>query len=156
MTTTTRRPPTTSSAIFNYLIGILSNDIEVEVSPDYFYFRRKGQETRIKTIIYLSSDGKNRVLGVGDGYMPTGFHIKIELFKHEASNIGSYDKSDYLYSFFKYCIEKKLLIRKLELIRPRIIFRNQASLKGILSGDEKMILRNTAENAGARECLFNE
>jgi hypothetical protein len=142
--------------VTNYLLGIFSNDIEVEVSPDYFYFRRKGRETRIKTIIYLSSDGKNRVLGVGDCYMPTGFHIKIELFEHEASNIGSYDKFDYLYLFFKYCIEKKLLIRKYELLRPLIIFRNQASLKGILSGDEKMILRNAAVNAGARECLFNE
>jgi hypothetical protein len=141
--------------MLNYLIGILSDDIEVEVSPDDFCFRRKGQETRIKTIIYLSSDGKPHVLGVGDGYMPTEPHIKIELFKPEASNIGSYDKSDYLYAFFKYCIEKKLLIRKL-LIRPRIVFRNQASLKGILCGYEKMILRNTAMDAGARECLFNE
>ena len=142
--------------MFNYLFSILSNDIEVEVSPDYFCFRRKGQKTRIKTIIYLSSDGKPRVLGVGDGYMATEPHIKIELFKPEASNIGSYDKSNYLYLFFKYCFEKKLLISKFELIRPLIVFRNQASLKGILGGYQKMILRNAAVNAGARECLFNE
>ena len=140
--------------MFDYLLG-LSADIEVEVSPDYFCFRRKGREVRIKTIIYLSSDGKHRVLGIGDGYMPTEPHIKIELFKLEASDIGSYDKSEYLISFFKYCIEKKLE-RKFELVRPRIVFRNQASLKGILRGNEQMILRNTAENAGARECLFNE
>jgi hypothetical protein len=140
--------------MLSYLITTLSNDIEVGISPDYFNFKRKGQETNFKTIIYISTDGKPRVLGVGDEHIPTEPHIKIELFKPEGLSIVSFDKAECLEEFFRYCIRKT--VNRTALIRPRIVFRNAASLKGILCGYERMILKHTAINAGARECLFQE
>jgi hypothetical protein len=140
--------------LFAYLIGILSGDIEVEVSPEYFYFRRKGQETLFRTVLYISADGKSRVLGVGSDHIPAEPHIKIELFEPEDINIGYFDKAEYLDAFFRYCIRKT--VNRKTLIRPRIVFRKASTLKGLLCGYHMVILKHAATNAGARECFFQD
>jgi hypothetical protein len=90
--------------MFAYFIGILSGVIVIKAYPDYFSFRRKGQEISFRTVIYLSVDGKPRVLGVGDDQMPVELNVRIDLFKTEESNIGSFDKAECLDAFFRYCI----------------------------------------------------
>jgi hypothetical protein len=137
-----------------YLIGFLSGGIEVEVSPDYFRFRRKGQEINFRTVIFISLDGKPRVLGVGDDHIPAEPNLRIDLFKPEDTILGALDRAECLDAFFRYCIRKTM--SRTTLIRPRIVFRNAVSLKSILCGYQRMILKNAAINAGARECLFQE
>jgi hypothetical protein len=140
--------------MFAYFIGILSGVIVIKAYPDYFSFRRKGQEISFRTVIYLSVDGKPRVLGVCDDQMPVELNVRIDLFKTEESNIGSFDKAECLDAFFRYCIRS--IMNRATLIRPRIVFRNVISLKGILCGYHRVILRNAATKAGARECSFQE
>ncbi len=137
-----------------YILRILSGDIEVEVSPDYFRFIHKGQEVIFRTVIYISNDGRPRVLGVGDDPVPAESNIRVDLFKAEVQRDDSVDKAECLGAFFRYCIRKSMGRRI--MIRPRIIFRNTESLRMILCGYQKVILDRAAMNAGAHECLFQE
>jgi hypothetical protein len=144
-------------SISMFLDGLLSNlseDIKVEITPDYFYFRRRGRENRIKTTVCLSSDGKHKILGFGDSDMPSQPHIIVELFKSESSSIRSFDKYECLSEYFEHGIRG--LMSRTDIIRPRIVFSNHESLKGILCGYEKMILKRASIDAGARGCLFKE
>lgn len=135
-----------------YILRILSGDIEVAVSPDYFHFMRKGQEVIFRTVIYISNDGRPRVLGVGDNSVPAEPNIRLDLFKPEVQRTDSVDKVECLDAFFRYCIRKT--VGRRTMIRPRIIFTNTESLRMILCGYQKVILNRAAMNAGAHECLF--
>lgn len=137
-----------------YLIGLLSGEIEIKVSPDYFIFRRKSQEISIRPVIYISLERTLRVLGVGDDHVPAEPNVSIDLFQPEGTSVGSIDKAECLDAFFRYCF-RKIMSRK-AFIRPRIVFRNVVSFNGILCGYQRIVLKNAAINAGARECLFQE
>jgi hypothetical protein len=137
-----------------YLIGILSGEVDVDVSPDYFCFKKKGQEKKFRAVIFVSAHGNPRILGVGDDQIMTEPNIRIDLFKGEDSTIRDNDKANYLEAFFRHCI--LMTYNRRALIRPRIVFRNSSSLKGILCGYQKLILENTALTAGARECVFKD
>jgi hypothetical protein len=140
--------------MLSYLIGILSGDIEVEVSPDYFRLTRRGQETNFRTVIYISADRNPRVLGVGDENIPIEPSIRIDLFKPDDFNVGFFDKAEVLEAFFRHCIRKAVTRRA--MIRPRVVFRNAASLSGTLCGYQRLVLKHIATSAGARECSFQE
>jgi hypothetical protein len=139
---------------FDYILRALSGDIEVEVSPDYFYFRRKGQEKKFRTISYLSAHGNPRFLWTGDDQIITEPNIRIDFFKRDESTIEAYEKGDCLVVFFKNCLLASY--NRKSLVRPRIIFRHSTSLKDVLCGYQKYILEKVALSAGAYECIFQD
>jgi hypothetical protein len=135
-----------------YLLRIFSSKIVVVINLNYFYFMRKGQKLKFRTIIYISENGK--VLGVGDSMLTEEFR-KIELFRNQNFDLSPYDKGDCLEVFFRYCFRKIIEQTGRYIFKPLMIFKNSNHLRGILCGYEKTILRYAAERAGG-ECVFQD
>ena len=52
------------------ILNLLSAEIEIEVSPDRFVFKRNNEIKSLKTKISLSDDStKSQVLGIGDEFI---------------------------------------------------------------------------------------
>jgi hypothetical protein len=143
--------------MLNYLLGLLSGDIEVEVSPAYFRFMRKGKEKNLQTTIFLTDTEQPRILAVGYDQLPSppDFKvIRVDLFKAEHYINRNIEKFDCLEAFFRYGVQ--IIVNRRNFIRPRVIFRHSQSLHEILCGYQRQILKHAATMAGARECLFQE
>ncbi len=128
------------------------NTIEVDVNPEYFYFRRPGKEIRVEPTVYLSQKGKSFLVeAVGLIDNPPESLLRVDLFKpgkHALHNSECFE------AFLKYCI--RMVIARNVLLRPRIIFRRSESLRDILCGYERQVLRDAVLRAGARDYVFQE
>lgn len=137
----------------NTIINFFSNYIEVEVNPEYFIFRKSGKEIVVRTVIYLSTDTRPRVLAVGDEHIPSTPNVRIDLFGSEENSM-LIEKGGCLDAYFRHCI--RLLNRPSYFIglRPNVIFLNVSSLNGILGGYQRVVLKSIASNAGVLKSNF--
>lgn len=130
--------------MFNAIINFFKNYIEVEVHPEYFIFRKSGKEIAVKTVIYLSTDTRPRVLAVGDDHIPSTPNVRIDLFGSEEKSL-LIEKGGCLDAYFRHCIW--LLNRPSYFIglRPNVI---------ILGGYQMVVLKSIASNAGVMKSIF--
>lgn len=136
------------------ILNLLSAEIEIEVSPDRFVFKRNNEIKSLKTKIYLSDNStRSQVLGICDEFAPTQPNICIELFQENKDGLlPNLAKAECLDAYFRYAF--RLITRKSAMVRPRIVFKNSKSLNKLLCGYQDSILMSAAINAGARECIF--
>ena len=138
------------------ILNLLSAEIEIEVSPERFVFKRGNEIKSLKTKIYLSDvPTKSQVLGIGDEFIPTQSHICVELFQENMDRLlPNLAKSECLDAFFRHAF--RLITRKSAMVSPRVVFKNSKSLNKLLCGYQDSILMSAAVNAGARECIFEK
>ena len=138
--------------MFTKIIDLLSGEIVVNVTPERFTFKRHETEKDFMTKLYLSLDEKPRVLGVGDELMSPVANICIELFKSDIDDKKYIWKDEILDAFFKHAV--RAVTNRAVFLRPRIVFIGAQTLNDVLCGYQYSILKKTAMNAGARECVF--
>ena len=126
--------------------------IEIEVNPLFFVFSWKIHKRKVATLVAI--DTKTRDL-IAIGEQGTGEDVvTVTLFEPCEDLPPDVDKVEMLQTFLEFNIAKLLEKQKVLIARPKIIYRETQSLKGLLCGYERTLLKDAALAAGAREVSF--
>jgi len=141
--------------IISSLRSILTNNIEIHVSPDTVTFYIEKRVLQSKPILWLSTDEKSpRLLACGDMNVPSEPYIKIDIFNfEEIPEISSANPYQCLFTFFDYKI-RELVKNDFSIFRPKITVQNLNSLAGLMPENKKEFIEKALIECGARVCEF--
>lgn len=126
--------------------------IEIEVNPLFFVFSWKIHRRKVATLVAIDTKTKD-LIAIGEA--GTGEDVvTVTLFEPCEALPPDVEKTEMLQTFLEFNIAKMLEKQKVLFTRPKIIFREDQSLKGLLCGYQRSILKAAALAAGAREVLF--
>lgn len=130
-----------------------ANEIQITLNKDVVTFRSGDASLRLEPVVYLAADSRNpRVLSIGNSTDLTEPFERIDLFDGKRIVIKGLDKTNALEMFLHFGFTQ--LAGRLALVRPRVIFVLGNPLSEIFGGYERVVLMQTAANAGAREVVF--
>lgn len=130
-----------------------ANEIQITLNRDVVTFRSGDSSLRLEPVVYLAADSRNpRVLSIGNSTNLTEPFERIDLFDGKRIVIKGLDKTNALEMFLHFGFTQ--LAGRLALVRPRVIFVLGNPLSEIFGGYERVVLMQTAGNAGAREVVF--
>jgi hypothetical protein len=126
--------------------------IEIEVNPLFFVFSWKIHKRKVATLVAI--DTKTRDL-VAIGEPGSGEDVvTVTLFEPCEALPADVEKVEMLQTFLEFNIAKMLEKQRVLIARPKIIFHEDQSLKRLLCGYQRSLLKAAALAAGAREVLF--
>jgi hypothetical protein len=126
--------------------------IEIEVNPLFFVFSWKIHKRKVATLVAIDTKTKD-LIAIGE--TGTGEDVvTVTLFEPCEALPPDVEKTEMLQTFLEFNIAKMLEKQKVLFTRPKIVFLDDQSLKGLLCGYQRSILKAAALAAGAREVLF--
>ncbi|HBP90601.1 MAG TPA: hypothetical protein DD706_23270 [Nitrospiraceae bacterium] len=141
-------------AFLDFLINKFSaNEIQITLNRDVVIFQSGDSSLRLEPVLYLAADSRNpRVLLIGNSIDLTEPFERIDLFDGKQILVKGLDKTNALEMFFHFGFTQ--LAGRLALVRPRVVFVSGSPMSEIFGGYERVVLMQTAANAGAREVVF--
>lgn len=126
--------------------------VEVVVNPDEFIFSTSGRSLPIATRLWVVS-GRNgpKITAVGSAPSDSSGEV-VELFARNTTPREAELRPDLLAKFVSYGIVTAL--NRSITLKPRVVFRNVASLDPFLSGYQKPVLVDAASHAGPTTVEF--
>jgi hypothetical protein len=126
--------------------------IEIEVNPLFFVFSWKIHKRKVATLVAIDTKTKD-LIAIGEAGAGEDV-VTVTLFEPCEALPPDVEKTEMLQTFLEFNIAKMLEKQKVLFTRPKIVFREDQSLKGLLCGYQRSILKAAALAAGAREVLF--
>lgn len=141
------------SSFIDTILGFLSSDISIKVSPQQFEFSTKDRSVAVRPVVFVATGGpEDRVLAVGEELSPTEPYIRVHLFERSDHRLGPTGKFACLEAFIRYAFAH--IQERNVLVRPRVFISGASSLSHSLGGYEGFLLWKAVMTAGARECHF--
>ena len=138
--------------LLEYLINkFAANEIKITLNKDVVNFRSGDKNLSLEPVLYLAVDS-TRVLSIGNSTDLTEPFERINLFDGKRIRIKGLDKGNALEMFLHFGYNQ--LAGRLISVKPRVIFVLGNPLSEIFGGNERVVLMQTAVNAGAREVVF--
>ncbi|MDR4459197.1 MAG: hypothetical protein MRJ67_01555 [Nitrospirales bacterium] len=128
-----------------------ANEVEITLNKDVVNFRSGDKSLSLEPVVYLAVDS-TRVLSFGNSTDLTEPFERINLFDGKRIQIKGVDKANALAGFLQFGFTQ--LAGRRAWVRPRVIIVLGNSLSDIFGGYERVVLMQTATDAGAREVLF--
>ena len=96
--------------------------------------------------------GQVRVASVGEAPRGDTSCVRIDLFTNPGVRVAGVEREDALHAYMRFCIERMHWRRR--MLRPDVMITNATSLRGLLCGYEKIVLREAVMRTGARTCRW--
>ena len=138
--------------LLDFLINkFAANEIKITLNKEVVNFRSGDKSLSLEPVVYLAVDS-TRVLSIGNSTDLTEPFERINLFDGKGIQIKGVDKANALALFLHFGFTH--LAGRRAWVRPRVIIVLGNPLSEIFGGYERVVLMQTAANAGAREVVF--